>query len=191
MARQPTFHLIGGPNGAGKSKFCVDYLPAVGDPQFLNADVVAKKISPKDPNAALLEAGRLLLCQIGKSLDARESFALETTLSGRGYVRWIRRARAAGYEIVLNFLWIESVAQSIARVAARVERGGHDVPQDVILRRHALTRKNFFQLYLPLAHEWRVYDNSMGDMALLAHSVAECYDVERFDDCLMGLHKPS
>lgn len=162
MSQRPILHLIGGPNGAGKSAFAVDYLPAVGSPPFFNADVLAAKLSPSAPDAALLQAGRLLLSRMSHAIAAKKTFALETTLSGRGYRRLIRRAHEAGYEVRLTFIWIETVDQSIERVAARVEQGGHDVPEPVLRRRHATALKNFFHVYLPLVDHWFLLDNSQG-----------------------------
>lgn len=182
MANEPTLHLIAGPNGAGKSTFAVDYLPAVGDLVFLNADILAAKLSPADPNAALFDAGRILLRQIEENLAARESFALETTLAGRGYIRLVRRARAAGYYIVIHFVWVRSPDQSVERVAKRVENGGHDVPENDIRRRHAAAIKNFFRAYIPLAHEWTFRENSAGELTKVAMGLSESYDEASFQE---------
>lgn len=182
MTDQPTLHVIAGPNGAGKSTFCVDYLPAIDDPPFMNADVLAATLSPGDPNAALFEAGRLLLRQIDDALTSRTTFALETTLSGRGYLRLLRRARAAGYYVEMNFIWVRTADQSVDRVAQRVERGGHSVPETDIRRRHAAAIKNFFTAYIPLVNEWTFRENSEGSFRPIAMGLAESFDESKFLD---------
>ena len=184
MDEQPTLHVIAGPNGAGKSTLAKLYLPKLGGIPFLNADVIAEKLSPGNPDAVLLEAGRQLLTRVDQLIDQRESFCLETTLSGKAYHRLIRRVRGLGYHVVMQFVWVATPEQSLRRVRQRVTEGGHDVPEDAVRRRHPATLKNFWMLYLPLVHDWQFYDNSSGEMTLVAEGLSDVPDEDRFQSCL-------
>src|ERR1700731_3949124 len=106
-ASKPIIYVIGGCNGAGKTTFAREFLPKeVKCLRFFNADEIARGLSPFDPAAAAVKAGRLLLSEIHDSISKAETFALETTLSGRTYVRLFREAIEAGYEIELHYLWL-------------------------------------------------------------------------------------
>ena len=167
MSPQPHAILIAGPNGAGKTTFAREYLP--GEPEgvrFLNADLIAAGLSPFDPDRAALRAGRLLLSLIDESVAQRESFTVETTLSGHGYARSIPRWQAAGYFVTLIFLALPDVETAIARVAERVRQGGHDIPVPTIRRRFEAGRKNFETVFKPLVDEWLLIDNA-GDAPVL------------------------
>jgi predicted ABC-type ATPase len=166
----PTFTLIGGCNGAGKTTFARHYLPAAGISRFLNADEIAKGLSPLDPTLSAVRAGRLLLEELKALMDRRESFALESTLSGRTYVRTLLTARSLGYKVVVHYLIIASPAQAVQRVAARVTTGGHHVPADDIARRFHRSRQHLLEDYLPLADEWKVWDNSEPPAVLIGES---------------------
>ena len=84
--------------------------------RFLNADEIAKGLSPFDSSAAAVQAARILLTEIKKCLRCKETFALESTLSGKTYIRLLREAKEKGGETELNYLWLSSPAQAIARV---------------------------------------------------------------------------
>lgn len=152
--------VIAGPNGVGKTALATQYLPREGAfPRFVNADLIASGLDPlQTPLTA--PAGRLMLNRMTELADAGRSFALETTLSGRGLLRWLRDWRERGYRVTLFYLRLSSVELAIARVRARVEQGGHDVPEAVIRRRFVKSWRNFTNLYRPHADWWAVYDNS-------------------------------
>lgn len=170
-ARVPTIYLIAGCNGAGKTTFAREYLPhEVKCLRFLNADELARGLSPLDPSAGAFKAGRLLLREVHHSIAAREIFALESTLSGRTYVNLFRQARNAGHSIELHYLWLASPAQAIARVRQRVREGGHNVPVADIRRRFERSLKHLLDDYLPLATHWTIWDNRGTPPKLLAHS---------------------
>jgi predicted ABC-type ATPase len=153
--------IIAGPNGAGKTTFAREFLPREADcPDFINVDLIAAGLSPFDPNRAALRAGRLMLQEIHRRVDAGESFAFETTLSGRNYARLIPRWRAAGYHVKLIFLSLPTPELPIARVAARAAQGGHNVTEDVIRRRFDAGLQNFESLYRNLVDTWVLYENS-------------------------------
>src|SRR5688572_23794434 len=155
-----TIYLIGGCNGAGKTTFARDFLPSeVKCLRFLNADEIARGLSPLDPSAGQLRAGRLLLEEVRSSVAKRETFALESTLSGVTYVRLLRSAIENSYDIELHYLWLAKAEQAIARVRQRVREGGHDVPEPDIRRRFARGLIHLVRDYLPLAARWVIWDN--------------------------------
>ena len=155
--------IIAGPNGAGKSTFAAEFLPKEGGSvPFINADMIAQELSPSNPEAAALAAGKAMLREIDRRASEGESFAVETTLATRIYLRRIRRWRAAGYDVRLLFLSLPSVDMAIDRVASRVCQGGHNIPEDVIRRRFVSGLNNFHNLYKTVVTGWRLYDNSRG-----------------------------
>ncbi len=161
MASEKRIFIIGGPNGAGKTTFALEYLPHEADcPDFINVDLIASGLSPFDPDLAIIRAARLMLAEIKLRARAGSSFAFETTLSGRHYARLIPLWRAAGYHVKLIFLNLPTPDLAVARVAARVAQGGHNVPESVIRRRFESGLKNFRELYSPLVSSWEWYDNS-------------------------------
>lgn len=156
--------LIAGPNGAGKTTFADSFLAQeAGCPDFLNADSIAKKLSPKNPEAVAIEAGRMMLNQIARRVSRGESFAIETTLSGMSYARQIRDWRKLGYFIKLVFLSLSSADVAVERVRARVIMGGHSIPETVIRRRFDKGIKNFHSIYRRIVNSWILYDNE-GDV---------------------------
>lgn len=161
MESTPRVIIIAGPNGAGKTTFAREFLPKeAGLPVFINADLIAAGLSPFDPTVAALQAGRIMLTEIADKAAKCESFAFETTLSGHGYARHIVEWRRAGYRVELFFLSLDTPETAIARVKARVQQGGHDVPEETIRRRFASGLANFHKLYKPLVDAWLLYDNS-------------------------------
>ena len=160
--------IIAGPNGAGKTTFAREFLPHEADcPVFVNADLIAAGLAPFAPASAALQAGRLMLGELDRHSAVGHSFAFETTLSGRNYVRRIQRWQSDGYRVKLIFLRLTSADEAIARVAQRVQQGGHDVPADIIRRRFTAGLHNFTQLYAPLVNTWSLYDNSGANPRLL------------------------
>ena len=153
--------IIAGPNGAGKTTFATEFLPNEADcPDFINTDLIASGLNPFSPDRVGMQAGRLVLNQIREHTLRRESFAFETTLSGRGYARHISRWREQGYRVILFFLRLPTPEMAIARVAQRVLEGGHDVSEEVIRRRFNAGWSNFEHIYRDLVDGWILYDNS-------------------------------
>jgi predicted ABC-type ATPase len=125
-ALKPTIYLIAGCNGAGKTTFAKEFLPyEVKCLRFYNADEIARGLSPLDPSAGAIKAGRLLLGEVRDSINRHETFAL-STLSGKTYIRIFERALSSGYDLELHYLWLSNVEQAIARVRRRVRMGGHN-----------------------------------------------------------------
>jgi predicted ABC-type ATPase len=157
----PKIVIIAGPNGAGKTTFAREFLPAEADcPLFINADLIAAGLAPFRPESAALRAGRLMLEEIDRNAATGNSFAFETTLSGHTYAKRIPEWRERGYTVKLIFLSLATPEEAIARVATRVQQGGHHVDEDVIRRRFASGMRNFLEIYRLLADYWQWFDNS-------------------------------
>ncbi len=160
--------IIAGPNGSGKTTFAVEFLPNEADcPVFINADLIAAGLSPFSPEKAAILSGKLMLEQIKSHVLNGDSFAFETTLSGRAYARMIPEWQAAGYRVKLIFLSLPSIEMAIDRVATRVAQGGHHVPGDIIKRRFLSGLNNFHKVYKSLADVWILYDNSQDEPIVL------------------------
>ena len=146
----PSLYVIAGPNGAGKTTFIKRFAPrelALLD--FINADEIARGLSPFVPERAQIEAGRLVLTRFRQFVEDGRDFVLETTLSGKTYRRLFERAKQSGYAIQLDFLMLPTVKHSKLRVARRVLSGGHNVPEADLLRRFAVSLRNLFTIYRP------------------------------------------
>jgi predicted ABC-type ATPase len=158
---KPNCYIVAGSNGAGKTTFATEFLPRYAEcTNFINPDLIARGLSPFDPNVALVRAGRLVLERIDQMSKSGSDFAFETTLSGRSYIRVIRDLRVAGYCIQMFYLWIPSPDLALLRIRHRVEEGGHNVPARDVRRRYRRTLVNLLSLYRPLLDTLRVFDNS-------------------------------
>lgn len=170
-AARPTIYLIAGCNGAGKTTFAKEFLPhEVKCLRFYNADELARGLSPLDPSAAAIKAGRLLLAEIRQSISRKETFALESTLSGKTYLRLLQSATDRGFRIHLHYLWLPTAAIAIARVRERVKKGGHNVPAADIRRRFTRSLRQLPAAYAPLADRWAVWSNESSPPKLLPES---------------------
>lgn len=153
--------IIAGPNGAGKTTFAREFLPReAGCPDFINVDLIAAGLSPFAPERAAFLAGRLMLDEIRRRVRQGDSFAFETTLSGRHYARLIPVWRADEYTVELIFLSLPSPELAVRRVHSRVAQGGHHVPEEIIRRRFVGGLRNFHDLYKGLVSSWTLCDNS-------------------------------
>lgn len=133
----PNLYIIAGCNGAGKTTASYTVLPEILEcKEFVNADSIAAGLSPFNPESVALEAGRLMLQRINTLLEENVDFAFETTLSTRSYASFIKKARTVGYTVTLLYFWLNSPEFAMSRVAERVERGGHNIPEDIIKRRY-------------------------------------------------------
>lgn len=154
-------YIIAGCNGAGKTTASNTILPkSLLVKEFVNADEIAKGLSPFNPEGVAIEAGRLMLKRIDELLDAGESFSIETTLATKSYVNLVRRAHERGYMVHLLFFWLDSVELAKRRVASRVASGGHNIPLPVIERRYKAGLKNLFGIFMNEVDIWILFDNS-------------------------------
>ncbi len=162
-------YIIAGCNGAGKTTASYTILPEILDcREFVNADEIARGLSPFQPEKAGIEAGRMMLKRIKNLLEAGESFAFETTLTTRSYVEFIEGAKNLNYQITCLFFWLDSEELAISRVATRVKEGGHHIPEEVIRRRYKSGLKNFFNLFLPRVDNWLFVNNSGDSYEIIA-----------------------
>lgn len=169
MDRERRIFIVAGPNGAGKTTFAAELLShEVEGLQFINADMIAAELNPSDAPAAAFQAGRLTLETIDRCVAQGVGFCLETTLSGRGYVRSIRRWRDQGYRVSLYFLRLSSPDMAVARVRLRVSEGGHDVPEEDVRRRHHAGWRNFERVYRDAANDWKLFQNAGSAPVLIA-----------------------
>ena len=154
-------YIIAGPNGAGKTTFAKEFLPFEAQCiNFVNADLIAEGLAPFRPENAAIKAAKIMIQQIDECIRKEESFAFETTLSGRRYIRKIKEMKAKGYDVVIYFLKLASVDLAIERVKMRVMQGGHNVPEKDIKRRFERSWNNFEHVYKPLVDAWVVFDTS-------------------------------
>jgi predicted ABC-type ATPase len=161
VAASPRCIIIAGPNGAGKTTFAREFLPKVaGTIHFVNADLLAAGLSALKPEIAALTAGRVFLAELDRLASTHDSFAFETTFSGRSYLARISNWKRLGYRLEIAYLKIDSPRIALKRIAARVKQGGHGVPREAVLRRFGRSWANFTRIYRPLADTWSVYDNS-------------------------------
>ena len=189
----PNFYIIAGPNGAGKTTFAREWLSSkIGWENFINADLIAEELSPDNPEAVAIQAGRIMLERLDERASKGVDFAVETTLSGTSYVRIIRGLKARGYDSHLAFVWGRKVELSISRVALRVRRGGHNIPEDVIRRRFIAEIRNLFNIYRPLLESWQLYDNSGKQLILVAeemNTTLRIYEQSLYDEVLEFVEK--
>ena len=157
----PNFCILAGPNGGGKTTAAYTLLPEVLDVRnFVNADEIARGLSPFDVEAVAFEAGRIMLHRIDHLLANGADFAIETTLSTRSYVQTIRRAKALGYTVTLVFVYLSSPELAVNRVAKRVAAGGHNIPEAIIRRRYDRALRNLVTLYMPVCDYFILINNS-------------------------------
>ena len=154
-------YIISGCNGAGKTTASYTVLPEILDcREFVNADEIARGLSPFNPEGMAIEAGRLMLKRIDELLSRNETLSIETTLATRSYINLVRRAQAKGYTVRLLFFWLNSPELAIQRVTERVAKGGHNIPTPIIKRRYVAGINNLFQLFMNEVDYWTIYDNS-------------------------------
>lgn len=162
-------YIIAGCNGAGKTTASFTILPDIIDcKEFVNADEIAKGLSPFQPEKVAFEAGRIMLNRIAELLEQNESFAFETTLSTRSYKQKIEEAKQKGFTITLLFFWLQNVELAKERVRTRVSEGGHNIEPGVIERRYIKGIKNLFDIYLSIVDGALIFDNSYGKHLLIA-----------------------
>lgn len=157
---QQILYIIAGCNGAGKTTASYSVLPDLLEcREFVNADEIAKGLSPFNPESVAIEAGKLMLQRIELLLYQKKTFAIETTLATRSYASLVKRAHEVGYVVVLLFFYLPSPEMAVARVAKRVSEGGHDIPIETINRRYWLGLQNFFNIFESIVDSWMFFDN--------------------------------
>lgn len=167
--KEKNLYIIAGCNGAGKTTASFTILPEILDcKEFVNADEIAKGLSPFQPESVSFEAGRIMLGRINELFKHDENFAFETTLATKTYKQKILKASSCGYNITLLFFWLKNVDLAKERVEIRVKEGGHNIPKDVIERRYLNGINNLFNIYLDIVNQVFIFDNSEGHHDLIA-----------------------
>lgn len=163
IVNQKNLYIVAGCNGAGKTTASFNILPEILNcKEFVNADEIAKGISPFNPEGISIEAGRIMLVRIKDLLKSNENFAFETTLASLTFIKFIKDAIQQGYLVTLIFLWLDSEELAISRVLNRVKEGGHNIPENTIRRRYHSGIRNLFQKYWELPNSILIYDTSNG-----------------------------
>ena len=167
MSKQ--LYIIAGCNGVGKTTASFTILPEVLDcKEFINADEIAKGLSPFQPESVAMQAGRIMLARMDELLQKGETFAFETTLATKSYKQKIEWAQANGYEVTLLFFWLDSPNMAKKRVAQRVAEGGHSIPSETIERRYHNGIANLFAIYIDMVDICYMFDNSEGERTPIA-----------------------
>ena len=167
MSKQ--LYIIAGCNGAGKTTASFTILPEVLNcKEFINADEIAKGLSPFQPESVAMQAGRIMLARMDELLQKGETFAFETTLATKSYKQKIEWAQANGYEVTLLFFWLRNVTMAKERVAQRVAEGGHSIPSETIERRYHNGIANLFAIYIDMVDICYIFDNSEGERTPIA-----------------------
>ena len=184
--QEKNLYVISGCNGAGKTTASFTILPEILEcREFVNADEIAKGLSPFQPENVAFEAGRIMLHRIKELLDSDKNFSFETTLATKSYKNKIIEAKQKGYNVILLFFWLESYELAIERVKTRVLEGGHNIPKDVIKRRYFNGINNLFTIYLEIVDQALIFDNSEGNHVLIAEkSLSEnivIFEQEKFN----------
>lgn len=167
-------YIIAGCNGAGKTTASLTILPEIIEcKEFVNADEIAKGLSPFQPEKVAFESGKIMIRRINELLREGENFAFETTLSTRSYKNKILQAKEEGYTVTLLFFWLKNVELAKERVKIRVKEGGHNIPKNVIERRYFRGINNLFEIYLPIVDGALIFDNSYGKHELIAQRTVD------------------
>lgn len=180
----PTLFIISGCNGAGKTTASFTVLPELLKVrEFVNADEIARGLSPFQPEKVAIQAGKIMLNRLHDLLSQRQDFAFETTLSSKSFIGLINQARQAGYSVNLVYYWLDSVNLAIERVKMRVSEGGHDIADSIIIRRYYAGLKNLLNLYKGKVDYWLLIDNSKTEPEV----IADGYDNEQYQ--ILNLQK--
>ena len=162
-------YIIAGCNGAGKTTASYSVLPdMLNCKEFVNADEIARGLSPFQPENVAIDAGRIMLGRIKELINQNTDFAFETTLATKSYAKLIQEAQTKGYFVTLLFFWLNSSNLALKRVSERVLQGGHNIPNDVILRRYNAGIANLSKLYIPVCDYWMIIDNSKSPFKIIA-----------------------
>ena len=152
-------YIIAGANGSGKTTFAKSF-SQIHNLHFINADEIAKSLDPENITKHQVKAGRIFFEELNRCLDEDRSFVIETTLSGKYLVKYIKKAQKKGFEVEMIYLFLEKPQINISRVAIRVVAGGHHVPKSDIIRRFYRSKNMFLECYKDLVDKWEIYYNS-------------------------------
>jgi len=152
-------YIIAGANGSGKTTFAKSFAN-IHKMYFINADEIAKELDPENITKHQVKAGRIFFKELNKRLSEKNSFIIETTLSGKYLVKYIKKAQENGFEVEMIYLFLEKAEENISRVVHRVLNGGHHVPKDDIIRRFYRSKEMFMNIYKEILDKWTIYYNA-------------------------------
>jgi len=168
----PNLYIIAGCNGAGKTTASYTVLPEMLNcKEFVNADEIARGLSPFQPDKAAIDAGKIMLTRIKELINLKVDFSFETTLSARYFVTLVKEAQQQGYFVTLVFFWLNSIDLALQRVKMRVSEGGHNIPEEIIKKRYRMGIKNLIKMYIPVCDYWIVVNNSKSPFQLIAEGL--------------------
>lgn len=189
----PTCWIIAGPNGAGKTTFALEYLPKiVGCTHFVNADLIAAGLSPLAPERELITASRIFLREINSNISNKADFAIETTLSGRSYLKLIKTLKNDGWTVELIYLALPTVEMSKQRVAERVRHGGHNIPSSDIERRFPRSLNNVLNEFSDIVDRCMCFMNDSEEPVLIFEQKGKNRDVHHkayYQELVRGVGK--
>ncbi len=160
--------IVAGANGVGKTTFAQEFLVVYPHYEYLNADEIAKEISPENPQAKQFRAGKIFFQRLDKFISEGKFCVIESTLSGRYLIKFINKIKEQNYQITLAFIFVDSPEISIERIAGRVKKGGHFVPEDDVRRRFVRGRENFWNIYKNLVDRWSLIYNTQSGFREIA-----------------------
>ena len=185
----PRLYIISGCNGAGKTTASYTMLPEMLNcSEFVNSDEFAKGLSPFQPEKASIQAGRYMITKIRYLLKRNQDFAIETTLATRSLLTIAKEAQRQGYTVTLLYFWLNSPELAIERVRARVEAGGHDIPEETVRRRYQVGIDYFFHYYSPICERWILADNSQIPFRVIAEGSRNDVVIIRDDETYAKIH---
>lgn len=152
--------IVAGANGVGKTTFARQFLVEYPDYEYLNADEIAKEISPENIQEKQIKAGKIFFEKLKLFVAEEKSFLIESTLSGRYLIKFLNETKKQNYQATIIFIFVDSPEVSIERIAGRVKKGGHFVPEKDVRRRFERGRRNFWKIYKNLADRWNLIYNS-------------------------------
>ncbi|MBI9067930.1 MAG: zeta toxin family protein [Salinivirgaceae bacterium] len=190
MNKLKRLYIISGSNGAGKTTASYTILPEMLEcNEFVNADEIAKGLSPFRPEKAAIQAGRLMLNRINQLIETGQDFAFETTLATKSYKNFVVKAKENGFKVTLLFFWLRSAELAVKRVETRVKEGGHNIPEETIRRRYENGLINFFNIFKPIVDEWMFIDNSGEPYEILAEGNSISSDIQNEDTWTSLIYK--
>lgn len=169
--------IVAGANGVGKTTFAQQFLIEYPQYEYLNADEIAKEISPENPQAKQFRAGKIFFKRLNQFIEQGKSCVIESTLSGRYLIKFIGRIKEQNYQTTLAFIFVDSPEISIERIAGRVKKGGHFVPEDDVRRRFVRGRRNFGNIYKNLVDRWSLVYNSQAGFREIAFGEKDVFKI--------------
>ena len=190
----PQMYILAGCNGSGKTTASYNGLPGIFDcSEFVNSDEFAKSLAPFNPESVPVQASRYMLLKTKYLFAKRMDFSIETTLATRSLVKMVKAARAQGYFVTVFYMWLSSPELAIARIRARVDAGGHFIPEETVRRRYYTGLKYFFNVYVPECDRWILADNSKTPFTVIAegsHDLVHIKDSGKYDLTWALAHPP-